>query len=57
VNSIRRTYREALDRVNDNAYVEVISTLPAQFLHSSALAVRKGSIQGLGFSVFDLSWK
>jgi peptide/nickel transport system substrate-binding protein len=53
----RALYREALDRVNDNAYVEVISTLPAQFLHSSALAVRKGSIQGLGFSVFDLSWK
>ena len=50
-------YREALNRINDNAYVTVVSTLPAQYAHSINLTVRKNAIQGLGFSVFDIAWR
>ncbi len=50
-------YREALNRINDNAYVTVVSTLPAQYAFSANLNVRKNAIQGLGFSVFDIAWK
>ena len=53
----RALYREAMNRINENAYTVVLSTLPAQYAFSSDLVIRKNAIQGLGFSVFDIAWK
>jgi len=50
-------YRQALDRINEQAYNMVISAYPAVFVHSKDVQVRTGSMSPYGAILEDLSWK
>jgi peptide/nickel transport system substrate-binding protein len=50
-------YREALDRINDNAYNMVVSAYPAVFVHSKDVTIAPGSMSPYGAILEDISWK
>jgi hypothetical protein len=53
----KATYREALDRINENAYNMVVSAYPATFVHSKDVRVETGSMSPYGAILEDIYWK
>ncbi|MCD6073683.1 MAG: hypothetical protein K0Q70_566, partial [Rhodospirillales bacterium] len=52
----KATYREALDRINENAYM-VVSAYPATFVHTKDIKIETGSMSPYGAILEDISWK
>lgn len=50
-------YREALDRINENAYNMVVSAYPAVFVHTKDVGVMTGSMSPYGAILEDIYWK
>ena len=53
----KATYREALDRINENAYNMVISAYPATFVHTKDIRIETGSMSPYGAILEDIYWK
>ena len=45
------------DRVNEQAYVMPLTTMPTVFVHSKDVEVLKGSLSPYGASLSHIRWK
>ena len=52
-----KLYRKIFNRINDQAYVIPIASLPSVFVHAKDLAIEKGIINPFGAQIGRISWK
>ncbi|MAF48718.1 MAG: hypothetical protein CMM10_10660 [Rhodospirillaceae bacterium] len=53
----RAIYKQAFDRVNEQAYVMPLTTLPTVFVHTKDLAIQNGSLSPYGAALSHIRWK
>ncbi len=50
-------YRKIFDRINEQAYITPIASLPSVFVHSRDVAIEKGIINPFGAEMSRISWR
>lgn len=53
----RAIYQATFDRINDQAYIMPMTTLPTVFVHTQEIAVKPGSLEPFGALGRDFFWK
>lgn len=50
-------YRKIFDRINEQAYIVPIASLPSVFVHDKELEIEKGVINGFGAAMGRIAWR
>jgi peptide/nickel transport system substrate-binding protein len=56
-NKRKAAFRKLFTRVNEMSYVIPLTNFPVVFVHSKDIAIKTGSVDQYGATLFDISWK